>query len=129
MEEWDWGQGSSISEHTTKKQEEKHDSYRSQKSPSPQIEEEEQSEQGGGDLESTPFRVKWNREQEKEGPWKKTKAINLSLDSITLTEGDVEFLTVDQQIMQYTKAKYQIYFYNKLCGSSIEYEKDQIEHI
>ena len=41
----------------------------------------------------------------------------------------VEFLTIDQQIMKYTKAKYKIYFYNKLCGRLIEYEKDQVEHI
>ena len=27
----------------------------------------------------------------------------------------VEFLSVDPQIMQYTKAKYKIYFYNKLA--------------
>lgn len=43
--------------------------------------------------------------------------------------GVVEIPTVDQQIMQYTKAKYKIYFYNKLCGSLIEYEQDQWEHI
>ena len=30
-------------------------------------------------------------------------------------EKDVEILTVDQQIMQYTKAKYKIYFYNKVA--------------
>jgi len=41
----------------------------------------------------------------------------------------VEFPTVDQQNMKYTKAKYKIYFYNKLCRSLIEYEQDQIEHI
>ena len=36
-----------------------------------------------------------------------------------------EIPTVDQQIMQQTKEKYKIYFYNKLCGSLIEYQQDQ----
>jgi len=31
--------------------------------------------------------------------------------------------------MQYTKEKYLIYFYKQTCGSLIDFEQDQIEHI
>ena len=40
---------------------------KSQKSPSPQMEEEEQSEQGGDDQEKMPFYIKQHREQKIEG--------------------------------------------------------------
>ena len=55
------------------------------------MKEEEQSEQGDGDQhESTPIWVKWYREQEKEGPQKNTKGTKLSLDLITLMDGDLD---------------------------------------
>jgi len=58
--------------------------------PSPHTEEEEKLEQGRGDLESTPFQVKQNREQEKDRPRKKIKATKSLLDLITLTEDDLD---------------------------------------
>lgn len=78
-------------EQATKEQakQEECDSDKSQKSPLPQMEEDEQSEQGREDLESTPFHVKRHRGQENEGQRKKTKASKLSLDPITLKESDL----------------------------------------
>lgn len=75
-----------------KEQEEESDSNKSEKYPLPYMEEEEWSKQGGVDLESTPFEVKQNREQEKEGLRKKSKATKSSLDLITSTEHDLEDL-------------------------------------
>lgn len=81
-------------EHATKKQaeeeEEERDSDRSQKSPSSQSEGEDQClEQGGANLETTPFQVKRTREQEKVGSRKKCQARKSSLDPVTLIEGDL----------------------------------------
>jgi len=71
-------------------EEDENASNRRQKSPSLQIDEEEQhSEKGGADPKTTPFRVKLTREQENVGPWKKSKASKSSLDPITLIEGDL----------------------------------------
>ena len=43
---------------------------------------------------------------------KEAKQIREQIAVSTMT---VEIPTTDQQIMQYTKAKYKIYFYNKLA--------------
>jgi len=68
--------------------EEENGSDKSQKSPSPEVEEEdEQMEQGGMDPKMTPLPTKHNRDPEKVGPWKKSKASKTSLDPITLMEG------------------------------------------
>jgi len=52
-------------------------------------EEDEKMEQGGVNLEMTPFHTKWTRDLEKVGPWKKSKASKMSLDPIILIEGDL----------------------------------------
>ncbi len=72
-------------------EQQEHNLERSHNYPSPQMEEEERSQQGSGDQqEITPFQVKQYREQEKEGPHKKTKATKSSLDPITLMEGNLD---------------------------------------
>lgn len=83
-------------EHTTKnkaeeeEEEEQCNSDKSQKSPLPQIEvEEQQLGQGGANLETIPLRVKRTRELEKVGSRKKSKAIKSSVDLITFPEGDL----------------------------------------
>lgn len=71
-----------------KVEEEEHGSGRSQKSPSSETEEEdEQMEQGGANPETTPFRTKCNRDPEKVGSQKMSKARKTSLNLSTLTEG------------------------------------------
>lgn len=74
-----------------KEEEEECNSNKIQRSPLPQTEaEEQQSKQGDGDQESTPFRIKCIWEQENEGSQKKSKASKSSLDPITLTEGELD---------------------------------------
>jgi len=41
------------------------------------------------DVETTPFQIKCNKEEEKVGMWKKSKASKNSLNPITLTKGNL----------------------------------------
>lgn len=81
-------------EHIAKQQakQEQHNNEQSGRSPSPKIEEEEKIMQGGGGDEgqSISFQVKRQREQQKEGPWKKSKVNKPPLDPIMLMEGDLD---------------------------------------
>lgn len=40
-------------------------------------------------METTPFQIKCNKEEEKVGMWKKSKASKNSLNPITLTKGNL----------------------------------------